>query len=141
MGEKKVHITVNNNARGVFAYQVLKKSLDALGFDNAFVFGEGPIRSGLYKDGLTVSYVEKSGDFIRSSDSPVEEELPGLSEIYSLEKREFNLSKLEAIAKTSPVGVIVPSKKWAKKLERALKDLDYDFERVGYRMGFLSLFI
>ena len=52
---------------------------------------------------------------------------------YNGEIYEDNLKKLFEEQST---GIIVPNKKWAKKLEKKIQERDYDFERVNYKMFF-----
>ena len=131
MKEKKTYITINPSATIHGDIRDYEKSLNELGFNEAFVFVEYPL------DTLLVNYAIRKNGRIELVDSPVEEQVPCGLEVYRDKKHyskntDFNINKLEAILKISPVGIIVPSKKWAKKLEDKIKDLRYDFKRVSY---------
>jgi hypothetical protein len=129
-----IYITLDEKAsKRIVAYSTLQKSARLLhdsGISNAYLMYGKP------SDGkLAVSFLEiKASDdntdaeklSISGIDSPFEKEVPCLTIIYT-EKDGFDIKKIKAIVKhsqISPLGVILPEKAYARKLENILQKED-----------------
>ena len=133
--DKKVYVTTGNPLGGI-GYETYAGPLNTLKLNEAFIF----YRHGRYE--LDVSYLvkrvnEDGDDYVINIDSPIEDEVPALTKIYSEKKEGFIPRKLEAILRTCPVGIVVPDKTWAGRLEREVRKLGYEFEFVdAEKIGF-----
>ena len=143
----KVYITIDEAARGLVVYKFLQrsaKSLHELGITDAYLLAEStidglPSKNKSYQLLVVYLKIAKSSDegsddkfSISNRDSPIKED--DLTTIYTSRKG-FHPRRLNAIlahCELTKVGIIVPKKTYARKLEELISENGYRFERVNY---------